>query len=87
MSKFTPTTAQVLDAAVQTGFYSYAEVSRWYEAEIRAAKDEALRDYVSALEEVPDYAPSEYDQGRVDQRHMTITELLERADQIERSHQ
>lgn len=80
---YTPTTVQVLDAAVQTGFYSYAEVNRWYEAEIRAAKAEALRGCAAVLEAVSDYAPSGYDQGRVDQRHMTITELLERADQEE----
>lgn len=41
MSEFTPTTVQVLDAAVQTGFYSHAEVSRWYAAEMAAAKAEA----------------------------------------------
>lgn len=40
---YTPTTVQVLDAAVQTGFYSHAEVNRWHQAELRRAKAEALR--------------------------------------------
>ena len=58
---------------------------RWYAAEIRKAKAEALREYADAMAAVPAYAPSEYDRGRVGQRLMTIKELLARADQIEES--
>ena len=49
----------------------------------RAAKAEAWREYADALEAVPDYAPTEYDKGRVDQRHATIEELHARADECE----
>lgn len=65
------------------------EFERWLAVELAAAEQrgaaKALNDYATALEAVPDYAPSEYDQGRVEQRHMTITELLERVDRIERT--
>lgn len=48
-------------------------------AEVQAAKAEAWREYAAALEAVPDYAPTEYDKGRVDQRHATVEELHVRA--------
>ena len=36
----------------------------------------AVRELAEAWNEVPDYAPSEYDQCRVDQRHDMLAELL-----------
>lgn len=45
----------------------------------RDAKAEAWREYAAALEAVPDYAPTAYDKGRVDQRHATVEELHARA--------
>lgn len=53
-------------------------------AEVRKARADALREYADALAAVPDYAPTEYDQGRVDQRHATIEELHVRADEHEK---
>ena len=52
-------------------------------AEVRAAKAEAWREYAAALEAVPDYAPTEYDKGCVDQRHGTIEELHVHATEYE----
>ena len=52
-------------------------------AEVKAAKAEAWRAYAAALEAVPDYAPTEYDKGRVDQRHATIEELYVHATEYE----
>lgn len=45
---------------------------------------EALREFADVLTAVPDYAPSEYDTGRVDQRHDDAEAALNRADLIER---
>lgn len=53
------------------------------EAEVRKAKAEAWREYAAALEAVPDYASTEYDKGRVDQRHATVEELHVRATEYE----
>lgn len=50
---------------------------------IAASKAEALREYADAMAAVPDYAPSHYDQGRVDQRHQTVKEMLTYADKVE----
>ncbi len=48
---------------------------------IVAARIEALTTDFQALadqwNEVPDYTPSDYDQGRVDQRHAMTMQLLE----------
>ena len=52
-------------------------------AEAKAAKAEAWRACAAALEAVPDYAPTEYDKGRVDQRHATIEELYVHATEYE----
>ena len=52
-------------------------------AEVRAAKADAWREYAAALEAVPDYAPTEYDKGCVDQRHGTIEELYVHATEYE----
>lgn len=51
---------------------------------IREAQADALREYADDLAAVPDYTPTPYDAGRVDQRRMTVAELLERADDIEK---
>lgn len=58
------------------------EFLRGLEAVRREAKAEALREYAAELEAVPDYMPSAYDRGRVDQRHMVAVELYGRADLI-----
>lgn len=50
----------------------------------RAAKSEAWREYADALAAVPDYAPTEYDKGRVDQRHAIVEELHVRATEHEK---
>ena len=51
--------------------------------EVRKAKAEAWREYAAALEAVPDYAPTEYDRGRVDQRYATVEELHVHATEYE----
>lgn len=37
----------------------------------------AVRALADAWNEIPDYTATTYDQGRVDQRHMMLGELLE----------
>lgn len=49
----------------------------------RESQAAALRHFADRLNEVPDYQPTDYDRGRVDQRHMNARELYEVADALE----
>lgn len=94
MSEYTPTTEQVRNFWASDGThqpaaksYDYGEsrneFDRWLARHDAEVKAEALREYAATLEAVPDYTPTEYDKGRVDQRHATVEELRVRADRQE----
>lgn len=88
MTDYVPTTEQVRERYILPAHRINheergEEFDCWHAEEIQKAKAEALRECADTLAAVPDYAPSEYDRGRVGQRLMTIEELLVRADQIE----
>lgn len=54
-----------------------AETAATGRAEAAEAKVAAVEALADEWERIPDFAKTQYDQGRVDQRHMAATELYE----------